>query len=75
MKAPSSSKYDYTPNDADWHLTIAWLPVKIQGEWYWLCDVMRRRVFVTDGFFTSRWEYKFPTIADQQRYIDEHKDV
>ena len=72
-KQPSSSKYDYMPEDTDWHLTLAWLPVKIQGEWYWLCDVMRRRVFVTDSFFTSRWEYKFATIADKQRYIDENR--
>ena len=73
MKAPSSSKYDYTPNDTDWHLVLAWYPVKIQGKWYWLNDVMRRRVFVVNSFFNSRWEYRFATIAEKQRYIDENR--
>jgi hypothetical protein len=75
-KAPSSSKYDYErPEDTDWHMVLAWWPVKIDGIWYWFIDVMRRRVYSIDNAWVSRWQYRLPTEKDKQQIIDRHRDV
>jgi hypothetical protein len=71
---PSSSKYDYdNKDDTQWHMVTAWIPVQIGSDWFWLCDVMRRRVYTINTTWTSRWEYRLPTLRDQQKYMDEHR--
>jgi hypothetical protein len=75
-KQPSSSKYDYSqPDDTSWHMVLAWLPVKIDGTWYWFIDVMRRRVYDINSAWASYWQYRLPTEADKKKIIDEHTDV
>lgn len=55
---------DFIVEQAEWKQHFAWIPKKIDGQWYWFDVVYRRKIYMTEYGFHSAPNWEYATLID-----------